>query len=67
MFFGVSGRHRSKYYLILRESETAMALNYQIMFHQIKASKIRILMTSLSIIFFLYLGIVGGYLYYLTP
>ena len=44
-----------------------MALNFKIMFHQIKASKIRILMTSLSIIFFLYLGIVGGYLYYLTP
>jgi hypothetical protein len=44
-----------------------MALNLQIMFHQIKASKIRILLTSLSIVFFLYMGIVVGYCYYLSP
>jgi len=44
-----------------------MALNFQIMFHQIKASKIRILLTFLCIVFFLYMGIVVGYCYYLSP
>ncbi len=44
-----------------------MALNFQIIRHQIKASKIRILLTSLSIAFFLYMGIVVGYFYYLSP
>jgi hypothetical protein len=67
MFLAVSGRHHSKYYLIYRESETPMALNFQIIRHQIKASKIRILLTSLSIAFFLYMGIVVGYFYYLSP
>jgi len=67
MFFAASGRHHSKYYLIYRESETPMALNFQIIRHQIKDSKIRILLTSLSIAFFLYMGIVVGYFYYLSP
>jgi len=44
-----------------------MAFNSRIMFHRIKASKIRILLTSLSIVFFLFMGIVVGYCYYLSP
>jgi hypothetical protein len=67
MFFAASGRHRSKYYLNHRESETPMALNFQNIFHQIKALKIRILLTSLGIVFFLYMGTVVGYFYYLSP
>jgi hypothetical protein len=67
MFFAASGRHRSKYYLNHRESETLMALNFQNIFHQIKALKIRILLTSLGIVFFLYMGTVVGYFYYLSP
>jgi hypothetical protein len=44
-----------------------MALTFKNIFHHIKASKIRILLTSLSIVFFLYMGIVVGYCYYLSP
>ncbi len=44
-----------------------MPINSQIMFHQIKASNIRILLTSLGIVFFLCMGMAVGYLYYLTP
>jgi len=44
-----------------------MVLNSQNIFHQIKALKIRILLTSLSVVFVLYLGIVVGYRYYLSP
>jgi len=44
-----------------------MALNFQNIFHQIKAFKIHILLSFLSIILFLYIGVVVGYLYYLTP
>ena len=44
-----------------------MVLNFKNIFHQIKALKTRILLMSLSIVFFLYMGIAVGYLYYLTP
>jgi hypothetical protein len=44
-----------------------MALNSPNIFYQIKALKIRILLASLSIVFFLYMGIVVGYCYYLSP
>jgi len=44
-----------------------MSLNFQNIFRQIKGLKILILLTSLSIIFFLYMGIVVGYYYYLSP
>ena len=44
-----------------------MALNSQNIFRHIKGFKIRILLTSLSIVFFLYIGIAVGYCYYLSP
>jgi len=50
-----------------RESEMQMALNFKNIFHQIRVLKIRTLLTSLSIVFFLYFGIAVGYFYYLSP
>lgn len=50
-----------------RESETQMALNFKNILHQIRTLKVRILLTSLSIVFFLYFGIAVGYFYYLSP
>jgi hypothetical protein len=49
------------------ESETEMILNYQNIFYKIRILKVRALLTSLSIVFFLYLGIAVGYFYYLSP
>jgi hypothetical protein len=44
-----------------------MTLNFPNIFRHITALKIRILLASLSIVFFLYMGIVVGYCYYLSP
>ena len=44
-----------------------MPLNFQILFHQFKASKIHILLISIGIIFLITMGIVAGYFYYLSP
>jgi hypothetical protein len=50
-----------------RESEIQMALDIQNIFDKIKVLNIRTLLTSLSIVFFLYFGIAVGYFYYLSP
>jgi hypothetical protein len=65
MLYIVLGNHLAKY-VKSRGNKTQMTLNFQNIFHQIRAFKIRILLTSLSIVFFLYLGIVIGYFYYLS-
>jgi hypothetical protein len=44
-----------------------MALDIQNIFDKIKLLNVRTLLTSLSIVFFLYFGIVVGYFYYLSP
>jgi hypothetical protein len=49
------------------ESETEIIFNFQNIFYKIRILKVRALLTSLSIVFFLYLGIAVGYFYYLSP
>ena len=50
-----------------RESEKQMALDIQNIFNKPRVLNVRTLMTFLSIVFFLYFGIVLVYFYYLSP